>query len=423
MAPDARAAAPLPRAFRPGALRVNVLLCSSFLHPRGGDTTCVYAMWHGLEARGHTVAPFAMRHPANLPSPWEVRFPPQLDVWSVRGVARLAAVAASIHSFAAARAMTALLADHRPDVAHLHHVHRHLTPSILEPLRKAGVPVVWTVHDYELICANGQLYTQGAPCTRCKGHAYDNAVRYRCKRDDLAQSAAVALEKWVHARMGLWTRVDRFLCPSRFLAEQLVAFGVPADRVTHLPNPVLPAPAGGPIGDHWLYAGRLSPEKGVDDLLDAARRLPARLLHVYGDGPERARLERTAPPNVRFFGNVPPLRLAAALREAGVVAVPSRWPENFPYAVLEGQLAGRAVVASAVGGIPEQIDDGVDGVLVPPSTPARLADAVEALLSDRAHAARLGARGRERVLRDRAVDPFITRLEAIYRHPSDHVVV
>jgi glycosyltransferase involved in cell wall biosynthesis len=394
---------------------VNVLLCSSFLHPRGGDTTCVFAMWRGLEAHGHTVVPFAMRHPSNQPSPWEVRFPPQLDVWGVRGVERLAAVAASLHSFAAARAMEALLHDHRPDVAHLHHVHRHLTPSILGPLRRAGVPVVWTVHDYELICANGQLYTHGAPCTLCKGHAYANAVRLRCKRDDVAQSAAVALEKWLHARMGLWDKVDRFLCPSRFLADQLVAFGVPASRVTHLPNPVEPTPAGGPIGDHWVYAGRLSPEKGVDDLLAAARRLPRRPLHVYGDGPERARLERQAPPHVRFYGNVPPARLATALRGAGVVAVPSRWPENFPYAVLEGQLAGRAVVAAAVGGIPEQIEDGVDGVLVPPADPTRLADVVDGLLADPERAAKLGNRGRERVLRDRAVAPFLARLETIYR--------
>ena len=164
-----------------------------------------------------------------------------------------------------------------------------------------------------------------------------------------------------------------------------------------------------------MYAGRLSPEKGVDDLLAAARRLPGRPLHVYGDGPERARLERQAPPHVRFFGNVPPSRLGTALRGAGVVAVPSRWPENFPYAVLEGQLAGRAVVAAAVGGIPEQIEHGVDGVLVPPADPTRLANVVDGLLADPERAAKLGNRGRERVLHDRAVAPFLARLETIYR--------
>ncbi|MFN7144905.1 MAG: glycosyltransferase [Myxococcota bacterium] len=393
---------------------MNVLLVNSFLHPRGGDTTCVFTQWRGLLARGHTVVPFAMRHPSNHPSPWEVRFPPWLDVHGATGLRRLAAVATSIHSLPAARALRALLRDHRPDVAHLHHVHRHLTPSVLDPLREAGVPVVWTLHDYELVCPNGMLFTGGAPCTRCAGHRYGNAVRHRCKRDDLAQSAAVALEKWVHARRRVTERVDRFLCPSAFLARTLVAAGVDADRVIHLPNPVTPLPDGGPPGDTWLYAGRLAPEKGLDVLLAAARRLPSRPLHVFGD-PDRARLERAAPPNVTFHGAVPAARLGEALRGAGVVVVPSLWPENLPSAVLEAQVAGRAVVASAVGGIPEQIDDGVDGVLVPPGDARAVAHAVEALLSDPVRAAALGAAGRARVLRTGAVDLHLDRLEAVYR--------
>jgi glycosyltransferase involved in cell wall biosynthesis len=394
---------------------VKVLVCSSFLHPRGGDTTCLFGMKRGLEARRHTVIPFAMRHPANLPSVWETRFPPQLDVWDARGLARLLRVGAAIHSFAAASALEALLADVRPDVAHLHHVHRHLTPAILGPLRRHGIPIVWTVHDYDLICPNGQLFTHDAPCTRCAGHHYANAIRLRCKRGDLAQSAAVALEKWVHAKLRIWDKVDRFLCPSRFLAAQMVAFGVPADRVSHLPNALDPAPAGGAPGSHWVYAGRLSPEKGVDDLVAAARLLPHRALRVLGGGPEHARLVRVAPVNVTFLGPVSPARVAEELRAAGAVAVPSRWPENFPYAVLEAQQAGRAVVATRVGGIPEQIEDGVDGVLVPPADPVRLAAAVGALLDDPGAASAIGTRARSRVIREREPGRHLDTLEALYR--------
>ncbi len=393
---------------------MKVLLCNSFLHPRGGDTTCLYTQWEGLVARGHTVIPFAMRHPANHPSPWEVRFPPQIDVHAGKGAARVVSVLASIHSFAAARAIRGLLRDHRPDVAHVHHLHRHLTPSILGPLRDAGVPVVWTVHDYELVCPNGQLWTAGAPCERCAGHRYENAVTHRCKRGDVAQSAAVALEKWVHARMGLWRRVDRFVCPSAFLARTLVRFGVDPARVVHVPNPVAATPAGGPIGATWAYAGRLSAEKGVDVAIAAARLLPARRLDVFGDGPERANLERNAPPNIAFHGAVPSARLGEALRRAGVVAVPSRWPENLPYAVFEGQLAGRVVVASRVGGIPEQISDGVDGVLVPPGDASALAAAVATHLDAPERAAAIGAAGRARVLRDNAVNLHLDRLSAVY---------
>ena len=394
---------------------MKVLLCSSFLHHRGGDSTCMDGMAAGLAARGHTVIPFAMRHPQNVPSTWETRFPPQVDIWSARGFPRLVRLAESIHSFAAARAMDALLADTRPDVAHIHHVHRHLTPSILGPLRRRGVPVVWTVHDYELICPSGNLWTDGAVCTRCRGHRYENAVLHRCKRGDLAQSVAVALEKWIHARMHVWEKVDLFLCPSRWLAERLVEFGVDPGRVLHLPNFVLDAPDGGPPGVDPPFAGRLSAEKGVDDILAAARLLPHRMLIVCGGGAELERLRRAVPPNVRFRGVLEPGEVAAELRAAGAVAVPSRWPENFPYAVLEAQLAGRAVVATRVGGIPEQIRDGEDGMLVPPGDPVALAGAIEGLLCDRVRAAEMGRRGRERVRKEREVGRYLDEIEALYR--------
>ena len=392
---------------------MKVLLVNSFLHARGGDTTCLFTSWRGLEAAGHTVIPFAMRHPANLPSVWETRFPAQIEARAATGAARVLAAAAAIWSPGAAAAMREVLRDVRPDVAHLHHVHRHLTPSILGPLRAAGVPVVWTLHDYEVVCPNAHLYTQGAPCERCRGHRYQEAVAHRCKRESQSESLAVAVEKWVHHRLRVTERVDRFVAPSRHLADTLVRFGIPAERVLHLPNPVEALPAGGP-GEGWLYAGRLTAEKGLEDLLEAARQVPAPL-DVYGGGPEAARWRARAPANVRFHGVVDAATLAGALRRTAVVVVPSRWPENLPYAVLEAQLAGRAVVATAVGGIPELVEDGVDGALVPPGAPAVLARRVAALLADSAGARAMGERARERVLARHDVQQHVRALERLYR--------
>lgn len=396
--------------------RRTVLMVSSFLHPRGGDTTCLSLLADGLSRRGHAVVPFGVRHPENPPDP---RFPAWTDPRDARGLGRLRALGEAIWSRAAATAMAALLREVRPDVAHLHHVHRHLTPSVLDPLREAGVPVVWTVHDYELVCPAGTLQAPGdrpgEPCTRCAGPRTHHAALHRCRRGDLAGSAVVALEKAVHARRRVLERVDRFLCPSRFLADRLVAAGVPATRVLHVPNGVADAPAGGPPGAPWVFAGRLVREKGVDELLAAARLLPHRPLRVCGGGPELDRLRRAAPPNVTFLGPLPVQGVAAELRAAGAVAVPSRWPENQPYAVLEAQVAGRAVVASRVGGVPELIDDGVDGLLVPPGDARALAAAVEGLLTDPARAARLGDAARTRVLAHHAPDLWLDRVEAVYR--------
>lgn len=393
---------------------MKVLAISSFWHPRGGDTTSLFTMVRALEGLGHGVVPFSMRHPDNLPSTWETRWPASLEVIGADRWTQLRRVPEAIWSWRAARALDSLLADVRPDVAHIHHLHRHLTPSILGPLRRRGVPVVWTVHDYELICPNAHLYTQGAYCDRCKGHRYEEAVRRSCRREDRAQSLAVAAEKWVHWKAGIWDRVDRYLCPSRFLLERLAEFGLPVDRLAHHPNCLPEAPAAETTGVGWIYAGRLTREKGVDDLVAAARQLPEVPLTVVGDGAERLRLQRAAPPWVRFLGHVPPDRLAGLLRGARVVAVPSRWPENDPFAVLEAQMAGKPVVACAVGGIPEQVRDGEDGLLVPPGQPSLLAGRVGELLTDDARASRIGKAARSRVIRERNPVAWVHRLAETY---------
>ncbi len=393
-------------------------MVSSFLHARGGDTTYARSLTRALEARGHGVTPFAMRHPDNDPSPWEARFPTWVDPWGARGVEQIGLLPRMIWNAESARLLSGVLDELRPDLAHLHHVHRHLSPSVLWALSRARVPVVWTVHDAELICPSGTLYTQGAPCERCRGHRYQEAVRQRCKGDALLPSVAVALEKAAHRALGVWDRVDRLICPSRFMADALVRFGLPAEQVIHLPNFLEmepPPPDPGP-GRGWLYAGRLAPEKGVDTLLEAARLLPGHPLTLCGSGPLEARVRAALDqlPGARALGHVPRAELARLVGEAAVVVVPSRWPENYPYAVLEAQAAGRAVVASRIGGIPEQIRDGEDGVLVPPGDARALAGAVAALLEDPARARRLGQAARARVLRERAAGPHLDALLEIY---------
>lgn len=386
---------------------MTLLLVNTFLHPRGGDTTLFYDEWRGWEARGVEVVPFGMRHPDNEVSPWASHFPSWRSPREPRGLAeRGAALFRSVWNREAAGALAALVRQVRPAAAHVHHLHRHLTPAIFPVLRAAGVRTAWTLHDHELVCPNGLRFTAGAPCFRCRGGHYAAAVHHRCKDGNTAASVAVALEKAAHRRLRGWAAPDVYVSPSRHLLDGLAADGLPEARCVHVPNLVQVAAEPGPLGRAVVFAGRLTAEKGVDVVAAFARRRPDVRVEVYGDGPERSRLSGLA--NVTLHGARPRAEVHAALATAAVALVPSRWPENQPYAVLEAQLLGRPVVARAVGGVPELVEDGVSGRLG--ATDAELVAAVEALLADPERAAAMGARARERVRTTHAPDAWFARM-------------
>lgn len=387
---------------------MKLLLINSFLHPRGGDTTLFFAEWEGWTARKVTVLPFAMRHPDNLTSPWAVRFPSWRSPRAVADpLARAGALVHATWNREAAAALDTLCRDTRPQAAHVHHLHRHLTPAIFPVLRKHRVRTVWTLHDHELVCPNGLRYTEGAPCFRCAGGHYHHAVAHRCKDGDRVASVGVAVEKAVHRALREIAAPDVYVSPSEFLAAGLREDGVPG-AIEVVPNLVTLEAEPGPPGANVVYAGRLAPEKGTAEVAALARALPEVAVHVYGEGPGRPELSGI--PNVTCFGARPRAELHRAFATAGVVIVPSRWPENQPYAVVEAQGLARPVVAAAVGGIPELIHDGVDGRLVPPGDTEALVAAVGALLADRPARLAMGARARERVLGAHDAEAWFARM-------------
>ena len=388
---------------------MKLLLVNSFLHPRGGDTTLLFDEWAGWTSRGVDVIPFAMRHPENVSSPWSARFPswrsPRFP--GTLG-ARARALAHAIWNREAAGALDALCREHRPAAAHVHHVHRHLTPAIFAVLRRHDIRTAWTLHDHELVCPNGLRFVNGEACFRCVGGRYGQAITHRCKDGDLVASAGVALEKAVHRALRARLAPDAWVSPSAYLAEGLVQDGFPRDQIHHVPNFVEVRAVPGELGQNVVFAGRLAEEKGIAEVAALALALPERRIDVFGDGACRAMLAPA--PNVTLHGSRSRAEVHAALAEAGVVIVPSRWPENQPYAVLEAQLLARPVVATAVGGVPELIEDGVDGWLVPPGNARALVTAVRAALERPEFAAALGRRARARVEREHAPRQWFGRM-------------
>jgi glycosyltransferase involved in cell wall biosynthesis len=406
---------------------MRVLLCSNFYYRRGGDGAYLLALQALLERHGHETAVFSMRHPLNLPCPQEKYFVEFLDYAELNrnknplNAAKV--LGRSIWSRQARRNIGRLIADWKPDVAHFQNIHAYLTPSILGPLKAAGIPVVWTLHDFKLLCPNSVFLSQGRICEECWGGQFWRCARNRCKKGSLAASAVAALEAYIHRALRIADRVDRFIAPSIFMRRKFIAFGWPEEKFVVRPNflPDPPAPPDPAISDggYGLYLGTLLPVKGVETLFRALVKAPPHPFHVAGDGEERGRLERIAQElglagRIRFCGFLKGEELAREIAGARYGVIPSECYENFPYAAMELMAASKALVASDIGGLPELVQEGVTGLLFPPGNATALADRIGRLWGDFPLRQTLGANARAFIREKCDAERYARDLLALY---------
>jgi glycosyltransferase involved in cell wall biosynthesis len=312
----------------------------------------------------------------------------------------------------AQRDLDMLLRTQRPDVLHLHNPYPLISPWVVRTAHARGVPVVQTVHNYRQVCSSGLYFRDGHVCHDCRGRAFGwPAVQHRCYRDSRLQSALMATTLAVHR--GTWHSVDRYVALTDVIAAHLRDYGVPAERIVVKPNAVDdPGPAA-PLGDGFLFASRLSPEKGLEVLLDAWRRHPEGSLgrlRVAGDGELRAVAERAAAErgDVTYLGPLDRAGMRAAIDASAVVVAASTWHDVLPTVVIEALAAGRPVLGTRRGGIPFLVADA--GWVVEPE------DLVTALPLARAEAAQRAVAARQRYLSTFHPDVVTGRLIDVYRN-------
>ena len=404
---------------------MRILQVNKFLYRRGGAEGYLLDLAEQQRAAGHEVEYFGMAHPDNLPMRYAAHFPTHVEFepppTDPRGRAEL--VGRMLWSRQAYRGIGAVIADFAPDVVHMHNIYHQLSPSMIRASVKAGVPVVMTLHDYKLACPTYQFLDQGVICTACVGGSLTSAVKRRCKDGSLAASTIAAVEVGAHRLLKSYDPVATFVCPSAFLRDQMVAAGLHPGKMVHLDNFTdTQVPVRDAAGSGVLFAGRLSREKGVDVLIEAAGVLATDvsgvLVDIVGAGPERGELDHWAPRGApgagRFHGRVSAQDVRAHLRAARVSAVPSRWYENQPLSVLEAFASGVPVVGSALGGLTDLITPSVDGALVPAEDALALAAALRPYLADAELSLRQGAAARERALARHEPVAHAARIEEIY---------
>ena len=402
--------------------RQRRLLSINSYHYRRGGSDIVYLDHAALfERRGWSNIFFAMHHPKNLPYALDNYFADRVDYEVATGpFDRLRNASRIIYSQQAARRLAALLDVHPVDVAHLHIVHHHLSPSVLVELKRRGIPTIVTAHDLKLACPNYKMMNRGGICERCKGGRVWNVLRHRCIKGSLPASGLIMVESALHKALNLYGRnLSAIVAPSRFYRDKLIEWGWPPQKLHYIPNFVTlpPAPARVAYGKPVLYFGRLAPEKGVATLIRAAAasRVP---VVIVGDGPDDAMLRAlatTLDAPVTFDGFLSGQALWDKLEHCRAVVLPSEWYENAPVSVLEAFARMRPVAGAHVGGIPELITAGVTGWHFPSGDVAALAATLVTIRdTPDAQLAAMGQAARRYVADTFSEDRYHTAMSALY---------
>ena len=407
---------------------MRILTAEKYHFVAGGASRVFFETNRLLEKHGHQVIPFTGGYAKNSPSPYSRYFVPRFTMFSgedesLATVPQMAkACADALYAFDVARSIGRLIAEQKPDVAHLHTILYQLSPSLITRLSRSGIPVVQTLHDFNLVCASRYLYTDGRICERCRGRRYHQALIRNCCNGNLLVSLMSFSAMTFHALFHLYPgRVDLFISPSRFLRRKMIAWGLPPKRIVHI-NHFLPSArfsgTGGGSGDYFVFAGYLVRQKGIYTLLKAMTKIRDGRLLIAGRGPERAGVEafirEHGLKNVELVGFLGQDVYADVLGKAKFVVFPSECYETFGMGILEAYLLGKPVVASDLGAYPELVRPNETGLLFEPGNPDDLAGKIEALLRDDGATEAMGRAARSVAIRDYNEDLHYRELMGVY---------
>lgn len=356
---------------------MKILLSNKFYYRRGGDCIYMLNLEQLLKQHGHEVAVFAMDYPENISTPWSKYFP--------QNMSKLMAFTRPFGSNEVKMKFNGLLDDFKPDVVHLNNIHTQLSPVMAELAHKRGIKVVWTLHDYKLLCPRYDCLRNGTDiCELCFNCDKSNCKTYKCMKGSALASMIGYKEavKWNRERLEACT--DVFVCPSQFMADKMAQGGFDKKKLMTLCNFIdVDKCKKDEYGkeNYYCYVGRLSHEKGVNTLIEAAKNLPYKL-KVIGGGLLEEDLKiksEKLKANVEFLGYKQWDEIKGIVGKARFTVIPSEWYENNPLSVIEAQCLGTPVLGARIGGIPELIENGVTGMTFESRNVDDLTNKIEAM--------------------------------------------
>ncbi len=354
-------------------------------YPTGGDWTYIENINKLYESKGFEVIPFATNCENNIPSKFSEYFVDSFDFKELNKNKSISngikVLKTAIVSKDALNKLDKLLDNFDIKIAHLHNIHNYITPAIIKKLKDRGITVIWTLHDYKIICPENSFVSNGKVCEKCLNGSFYECALNVCKKKSFLASTMASIEAYYYTRNGTYNLVDYFWCPSEFLYNKFLEAGFPSKKllVTNycydgllidkfLESRLLKSIEPSFIKPYILYVGRLEKIKGIETLIKAVKGTNVNL-KIIGSGSAETELKMIIDEtdyNIEFLGFKNKESVFELTDKCQFVVCPSEWYENFPFSIIESFLLSKPVIGSRIGGIPELVHNGITGFLFDP---------------------------------------------------------
>jgi glycosyltransferase involved in cell wall biosynthesis len=378
---------------------MKVCLVHNSYGRRSGEEAAVDGLAECLVMKGHDV----------------VHFDRTSERLRERSSAKVAAFFSGIYSYARRREFATFLSTHRPDIIHINNLYPLISPSILDEAVRFKIPAVMTLHNYRLLCPTGLLMVRDQICERCaQGAEWWCAIR-NCT-GERPKSVAYAVRNWVAKHRRSFNAISRFVAPTYFVKSVMMRYGYAPDRIAVVPYVLnwdwTGLKAG--VGKYVGFVGRISPEKGIGVIIEAARLNPDIEFRFAGHHSQMPQVVREAPRNCVFVGPVDRARLGEFFADSRLIVFSSTWYETCGISLLEAMAHGRAVIVSRLGAPAETIENGRTGIYFAPGDAADLSDKIRYLWKLPELCRMMGQEARAKVLRDFSPDRAYDGILKVY---------
>ena len=346
---------------------MRILLVNKFHYLKGGSEKYYFELANLLKEKGHQIAFFSMRNDKNIKTGEKEYFVEEIDLNTGSKLKALDV----IYSKENKKKMTETLEDFKPDIVHINNFQRQLSESIIEAIKEKNIPIVFTAHDVQAVCpAITMLDNNKEICELCKKGKYINCIKKGCVKNSKLKSILGAVEaEYYRIKKVYDKKISYIITPSEFYKQKLIEDGIKGNKIGAIHNFIDVREYNLQIEDegYGLYVGRLSKEKGILNLIEAFSSLQNKKLYIAGDGPEKEKIEkiikdRHLEENIKLLGYLNQNQVKEYIRKSRFVVVPSIWYENCPYSVLETLAIGKPVIGANIAGIPELVQDKVNGL-------------------------------------------------------------